>query len=298
MLYDITAEIAYDYDAAASSGRHVVRLIPADIPGEQRTVVQRLSISPRAAEQVTQTDFFGNRAVDVRHEGAHDHLAFRVKARVERLALPPTFDVSARLKDLAGEIAQIRSLDAESPHHFLASSPRVADEPAITAYAKEQISPRMTALEAVRTLGRALHRDMRFDAEATTVDTPPAEAFERRHGVCQDFTHIMIGGLRGIGVPAAYVSGYLRTIPPEGKERLEGADAMHAWVRAWCGVDGGWVEYDPTNALMVGADHIVVGHGRDYADVSPVKGILKSSGSQKSSQAVDVVPVEGQRDQG
>jgi len=292
MLYDITAEIAYDYDLAALSGRHVVRLTPAEIPGEQRTVVQRLTVSPGAVEQETQEDFFGNRTVSFRHDGAHDHLVFRIKARVERLAQPPSLDVSAKLGGLAGEIAQCANLEPEAPHHFLGSSPKVAPEPEITAYAVDRITRGMTTLEAVTAIGRALHRDMRFDDEATTVDTSPSEAFANRHGVCQDFTHIMIAALRGVGVPAGYVSGYLRTIPPEGKTRLEGADAMHAWVRAWCGVDVGWVEYDPTNALMVGADHVVVARGRDYADVSPVKGILKSAGGQKSRQAVDVVPVE------
>ncbi len=134
----------------------------------------------------------------------------------------------------------------------------------------------------------ALHRDMKFDAKATTVDTPPAEAFARRIGVCQDFAQVMIAGLRGIGIPSGYVSGFLRTVPPPGKARLEGADAMHAWVRAWCG-DAGWVEFDPTNACLVGPDHVVVGYGRDYGDVAPVAGVLRISGKQKSKQAVDVI---------
>jgi transglutaminase-like putative cysteine protease len=98
--------------------------------------------------------------------------------------------------------------------------------------------------------------------------------------------------LRSIGIPAGYVSGYLRTIPPAGKERLEGADAMHAWVRAWCGKAMGWMEWDPTNNIMAGSDHIRVGYGRDYSDVAPVIGILKSYGSHKTEQAVDVVPVK------
>ena len=89
---------------------------------------------------------------------------------------------------------------------------------------------------------------MRYDPDATEVDTPLAEAFAARHGVCQDFSHIMIAGLRSLGIPAGYVSGFLRTMPPPGKPRLEGADAMHAWVRAWCGAEAGWIEYDPTNA--------------------------------------------------
>jgi transglutaminase-like putative cysteine protease len=133
---------------------------------------------------------------------------------------------------------------------------------------------------------------MRFDAKATDADTSPAEAFEKRHGVCQDFSHIMIACLRGTGIPAGYVSGYLRTLPPAGQPRLQGADAMHAWVRAWCGTGMGWVEFDPTNAMMAGLDHVVVARGRDYSDVSPVKGVLRTPGGQTSRQAVDIVPVD------
>ena len=150
----------------------------------------------------------------------------------------------------------------------------------------------MTALDAVRAVGLALHRDMHFDPEATTVDTPPAEAFARRHGVCQDFAQVMIACLRGVGIPAGYVSGFLRTNPPPGQPRLEGADAMHAWVRAWCGWQAGWVEFDPTNAISAGTDHIVVARGRDYGDVAPVKGVLRIAGEQKTEHAVDVIPVD------
>ncbi len=132
---------------------------------------------------------------------------------------------------------------------------------------------------------------MSYDPDATEVDTPMADAFMARHGVCQDFSHIMISGLRSLGIPAGYVSGFLRTMPPPGKPRLEGADAMHAWVRAWCGADAGWIEYDPTNAISAGQDHIVVARGRDYSDVSPIKGVLRASGRQHTDLSVDVIPL-------
>ena len=108
----------------------------------------------------------------------------------------------------------------------------------------------------------------------------PVDAFELKRGVCQDFSHIMISGLRGLGIPAGYVSGFLRTIPPQGKPRLEGADAMHAWVKVWCGRDAGWQEFDPTNDMRAGNDHIAVGYGRDYSDVAPIVGVLKTTGGQ------------------
>lgn len=291
MIYDIGMTIAYDYDRPAVAGRHILRLLPADLPGVQRRISGVVTIRPEPAERRQIIDFFGNAAMEVAFRAAHDEIVFRVIARVERLAPPPELDISPSLTSLPHEIAEYRSLDAEAPHHFLGASPRTAPTPEMTAYAREQIGPAATACEAVRAVGMALHRDMTFDPDATTVDTPPSEAFSRRHGVCQDFAQVMIACLRGIGVPAGYVSGFLRTNPPPGQPRLEGADAMHAWVRAWCGWQTGWIEFDPTNACPAGADHIVVARGRDYGDIAPVKGVLRIAGDQKTEQAVDVVPV-------
>ena len=136
-----------------------------------------------------------------------------------------------------------------------------------------------------------IRRDFRYDTKATDVRTPLSVAFEKRRGVCQDFTHIMIAGLRGHGLPAAYVSGYIRTIPPEGKPRLEGADATHAWVSLWCGGEAGFVDLDPTNNLVVANDHIILAHGRDYSDISPIHGIVLGAGEQEVDVGVDVIPV-------
>lgn len=291
MLYDIGMTIAYDYDRPAVAGRHILRLMPADIPGLQRRITGSLSIRPEPAEQRPFVDFFGNPGLEVVYRAAHDEILFRVASRIERLPEPPGLDISPPLSRLPGEIASHRSLDAQAPHHFLSGSPHIALSAAITAWTRGQVAPAMTVAAAVEAVGLAIHREFEFDAEATTVDTPPAEAFARRRGVCQDFAQIMIAGLRGIGIPAGYVSGFLRTFPPPGQARLEGADAMHAWVRAWCGRQAGWIEYDPTNAMHSGTDHIVVARGRDYGDVSPVKGVLRIAGEQSTEQAVDVVPV-------
>ena len=161
---------------------------------------------------------------------------------------------------------------------------------------RKRVAPSMTVKEAVSTVCRAVYQAFTYDSDATDVDTPPAEAFARRAGVCQDYAHVMIAGLRGIGIPSGYVSGFLRTIPPEGRERLEGADAMHAWVKAWCGVGMGWLEFDPTNAMAAENDHIVAAHGRDYDDVAPVVGVVRLSGGHVTRQAVDVVALQGVND--
>jgi len=292
MIYDIGLTIAYEYDRPAIAGRHVLRLLPADIPGVQRRITGLLTILPEPAERRAMTDFFGNAAVEVAFRAEHDEILFRVAARVERLSPAPALAIAPDLPGLLDEIDDHRALDGAAPHHFLGPSPRVAPTPEMTAYARALLAPGMTAIEIVEAIGLALHRDMLFDPDATTVDTPPDEAFARRHGVCQDFAQVMIACLRGIGVPAGYVSGFLRTNPPPGRPRLEGADAMHAWVCAWCGQQAGWVEFDPTNAVAAGLDHIVVARGRDYGDVAPVKGVLRIAGEQTTEHAVDVIPVD------
>lgn len=290
MLYDISLRIAYRYTNPSAGSVHLMRLLPGDLADEQRLIAGHMDVDPPPAERRDGTDFFGNPTVRVHYRAAHDQIAVRVQARVRRLPRPGAPDTSPDLDALARELGAWRGLDALSPLHFTGASLRVPAEPAIAAYARDCLRPGMGVLDAVQAVGRALHADMAFDPGATTVDTPALTAFANRHGVCQDFSHVMIAGLRGIGIPAGYVSGFLRTTPPPGQPRLEGADAMHAWVRAWCGADVGWVEYDPTNAILAGGDHIVVARGRDYSDVAPVKGVLRVSGGQTGTHVVDVVP--------
>ncbi|MFN0264000.1 transglutaminase domain-containing protein [Tepidamorphus sp. 3E244] len=290
MLYDIALTISYTYPAAAEASRHLVRLAPADLPNEQRLVAGTMTVEPKPDEWINRRDFFRNTCVELAFVAPQKEIVFSVKSRVERGGPQRSFDISPPLSRLAGEIASIRSLGPSEPTHFLAPSARVSIERETTTFAREAINSGMTAFEAVVAIGRALHHLMEFDAEATTVRTPMLEAFRQRAGVCQDFAHIMIACLRGVGIPAGYVSGYLRTMPPAGEERMEGADAMHAWVRAWCGAEMRWIEFDPTNDLIVETGHVVVARGRDYSDVAPVRGIMRTSGSHRSTQAVDVVP--------
>lgn len=291
-LYDIRLELHYDYDGGVHGDRHLIRVLPITIPGVQRVIATSLSFDPKPDRQVMFTDFFGN-AVNILayHEG-HDHLDIRLSARVSVEDLVAPLDVSPALDQLHGEIAAIWSLGKDSPHHFVGPSPRIQLDREITAYARQSVNRTTSVRAAALDYCLSIHRDFAYDKEATEVDTAPSDAFRLKRGVCQDFAHVMIAGLRGVGIPAAYVSGFLRTLPPEGKPRLEGADAMHAWVRVWCGQDAGWLEFDPTNAMLAGPDHITIGHGRDYADISPIVGVLRTAGGQDGTQAVDVIRVE------
>ena len=173
------------------------------------------------------------------------------------------------------------SLGPASPVGYVFASSLVPVLAPVTAYAAASFPPGGGIVAGAVDLMHRIRHDFKYDPKATVISTPLREVFEKRHGVCQDFAHVMIAGLRGLGLPAAYVSGYLRTIPPPGQPRLQGADATHAWVSVWCGADIGWIGFDPTNDLMVENDHIILAIGRDFSDVSPVDGIIVGSRKQK-----------------
>jgi transglutaminase-like putative cysteine protease len=149
-------------------------------------------------------------------------------------------------------------------------------------------------LEAALDLTRRIHRDFRYDSDATSVATPVDEVFRLRRGVCQDFVHVELACLRALALPARYVSGYLLTRPPPGREKLVGSDASHAWVSVWC-ADAGWVDLDPTNDMATGDEHVTLAWGRDYGDISPVNGVTFGGGKHVIEVAVDVNPVEPSR---
>lgn len=291
MRYEIRLIVDYEYSHPVDAGRHLLRLTPLAIPDRQTVDACALAVTPRPDERLEGYDFFGNGMVGIAYRGAVSRLSLQMDARVTCASAPPAPGGGTALPDLARELSAIGDIGPRSPHHLAPPSPRAAADPAIAAFARTVAEPGLSAGEIVVRLGEALHAAMVYDPEATDVDTSASAAFALRRGVCQDFAHIMIVALRSLGIPAGYVSGFLRTDPPPGRPRLEGADAMHAWVRAWCGAQAGYVEYDPTNATVAGTDHIVIAAGRDYADVAPVRGVMRSAGEQVTRQSVDVRPV-------
>jgi transglutaminase-like putative cysteine protease len=289
MLYRLRLSIRYDFARPTGAGRQLLRISPADLPGWQEVQQTAITITPQPTEHSSFVDFFGNEVTELILPAGLTQLRFDMTGRVLRHRDETELDLSATPANLSLDLDEITDLGPHSPHHFLRPSPRIPQVASITDFARAACAGAATVREAVEALGRAIHDHMRFDADATQVDTPIAQAFAGRHGVCQDFSQIMISGLRGLGIPGAYVSGFLRTIPPPGKPRLEGADAMHAWVRAWTGAEAGWCEYDPTNARFVDADHVTIGYGRDYGDVAPVTGSMRLAGSQSGSHSVDIL---------
>jgi transglutaminase-like putative cysteine protease len=292
VIYDIRHVTTYAYESAVSFARCSLRLEPKSGDGQQ-LVSHSVDIRPRPAERTIRRDFFGTHTESVLIETAHRSLRIDSRSRVsvsrrapDRAALSPAWE---RVRDAAFEAA---SLGPSSPVGYVFASSLIPVLRPVTAYASASFSPGGGILSGAADLMRRIRNEFRYDPKATVISTPLKEVFEKRHGVCQDFAHVMIAGLRGLGLPAAYVSGYLRTIPPPGKPRLQGADATHAWASAWCGAELGWIGFDPTNDLLIENDHIILAVGRDFSDVSPVDGIIVGSRKQKLGVAVDVLPVE------
>lgn len=291
MIYDIRHLTAYAYSRPVPFARCILRVLPRDGVG-QRVLTSQLSVTPRGAERRDGICFFGNRTTTLTISRPHRELRIEMTSRVEVMRAAAPFPALTRQWEEVAELAlQAQSLSAESPAQYLYPSRLAPTVSEITDYARRSFAARRPVFEAASELMARIRKDFTYDPEATEVSTPIREAFANRHGVCQDFAHIMIAGLRGLGLPAAYVSGYLRTIPPAGQPRLEGADATHAWIMLWCGPETGWIGLDPTNDLVVADDHIVTATGRDYADVSPLDGVLVGPGSQKLDVKVDVIPV-------
>ena len=295
MLYDIRQVTDYRYATPVPFARQVLRLLPVERAG-QRVIAADLTIRPAPTERSDSTDFFGNRLTTVAFAFPHSRLTLETRARVlvEKSESPlsrttPPFEQVRRLAVTETD------LGGQSPVHFLFASRLVALDETIAAYVQKSFPPGKAILDGACDLTRRIKADFKYDPSATDVTTRPAVAFAQKAGVCQDFAHVMIAGLRTIGLPAAYVSGFLRTEPPPGRPRLEGADATHAWVAVWCGREVGWVGLDPTNGVPAAEDHVVLAIGRDYSDAAPVDGVIVTSGDHTLDVAVDVIPVGGER---
>jgi transglutaminase-like putative cysteine protease len=292
MIYDISHRTRYNYASPVRFARCNLRLQPIDWDG-QRIESHKLTVKPRATIGTTRsTGYPVNVTRMVIDEPANELIVdSRFRVTVDRLA-PEVRADDATVSEVAAAALTARDLSATGPANYLFASTMVPIEPAIASYCAQELAGDRGIVEAAYALTRRITADFKYDGDATGLDTTPAEAFEKRHGVCQDFAHVMISGLRAAGLPAAYVSGYLRTYPPAGKPRLVGADATHAWVMLWCGPDRGWLGFDPTNACAMAGDHIVTAVGRDYADVSPIDGIFLGRNKQTIYVSVDVAPVE------
>ncbi|MFA6266025.1 MAG: transglutaminase family protein [Pseudolabrys sp.] len=292
MIYDIRQTTTCTYASQVAHAHHVLRLTPVNRPG-QRVHIASLQIDPPPVKSREGQDFFGNRLTSIALNEAHSTLTVKVSARiaVDPFVAPDPASAPS-WESVRDEVFAATDIGPQSPVHFLFASRMVSLDPEIRDYARESFTPGRSIVEAARDLTHRIKTDMVYEIGATTVTTTAPMSFALRRGVCQDFAHIMIAGLRGLGLPAAYVSGYLRTSRTPEQAQLQGADAMHAWVLVWCGHDIGWIGFDPTNDMIASDDHVVLAIGRDYSDVAPMDGVIVAAGGQRITVSVSVTPVQ------
>ncbi|RYE03669.1 MAG: transglutaminase family protein [Sphingomonadales bacterium] len=291
MLYNIRHVTRFEYARPVGFARNNLRLQPIHWSG-QDVEKYSLTIEPHGRIHPARAEAGLANVMRLVVEAPARSLTITSTARV-RVDRPIPFPrpTDPTLAEIAMLARASRDASPASPASYIFPSPLIPLDADIAQWCAGDLDPARGVLDAAFALASRIQREFDFDPEATLVDTPPLEAFEKRGGVCQDFAQIMISGLRSAGLPAAYVSGYLRTLPPPGQPRLVGADATHAWVLVWAGPDLGWVGVDPTNGIWMAEDHIVVAIGRDYSDIAPVDGVVLGSGAQEMHVSVDVEPL-------
>lgn len=287
MRYQIVHRTQYEYARPVGTSYQLLHLTPRAFE-KQMVSASQLLIEPAPISCEQREDYFGNPVTDVVIRSRHDTLSITSQAQVDVNADQEILlELSPPWEQVAATVHMPDS-DAWDAARFCFPSPRISLEGAYR-YAEPILTPGAPFLRAVESLSQRIHEDFEYQGGVTDVFTPVAELFEARKGVCQDFAHLAIACLRAFGLPARYVSGYLLTRPPEGQPRLTGADASHAWFSVWC-PEFGWVDFDPTNNVRVQNEHITLGWGRDYGDVSPTRGFIHGGGSQQLSVSVEVTP--------
>jgi transglutaminase-like putative cysteine protease len=291
MIYRIVHRTTYKYKYPVSVGNHVACLKPRALPHHQLSLSE-LHIQPRPATRTERVDFFGNRLCFFTIQEPHRELVVEARSEVIMEGNPaPWPQLPLPWEDAAKSVPNDPSPAGREACQFGFESPRIRLQPEFAAYALQSFMPGRPMPEALLDLTARIHKDFRFDSKATNVRTPTEEVFRKRRGVCQDFAHLQIACLRSLNLAARYVSGYLRTYPPPGHPRLVGADVSHAWVSAYCpGI--GWLDVDPTNNIVPSNGHVTLAWGRDYGDVSPLRGLILGGGAHTLKVAVDMEPLD------
>jgi transglutaminase-like putative cysteine protease len=284
--YALRHATLYRYAAPVDLATHLLHLTPRALPGQSVEAVA-IEVSPGPAHRVEGRDAYGNGVTWLSIEAPHAALEVVLEAVVTvGFAPPPPAGATPRWEAVRDAAARVEGVEAAE---FSLPSPLAPADPGAGAYAEESFPPGRQVLAGLLDLIARIRRDFAFRPGVTTISTPVGQVLAGRAGVCQDFAHLMIAGLRALGLPARYCSGYVRTRPLPGQAHRQGADQSHAWVGCWLGPGLGWVDLDPTNDLVVRDEHVLLGWGRDFADVSPVKGILLGGGRQTLEVRVDLI---------
>jgi transglutaminase-like putative cysteine protease len=288
VIHKVVHITEYLYSERVSTSHHLLHLLPRSTP-DQACLSEELEIEPEPALRRENVDDFGNRSTYVEILEPHNHLRITSRAVVEvapRAPLPATSPAWESVRDAVRDGA---TPEARAARAYVYNSPHVPASSSARAYAASSFTAGRPLVEAARELTRRIYKDFVYDSRATTIATPVDEVLHLRRGVCQDFAHVQLASLRALGLPARYVSGYLVTTPPPGKPKLVGADASHAWLAVWIPALG-WLPLDPTNDLVPGEQHITVAWGRDFSDVTPVRGVIMGGGRHDLWVSVDVSP--------
>lgn len=291
MMYAVRHTTEYRYADPVVLCQNQACVQPRTTAG-QRCTDFTLEITPEPLVRRPWTDYFGNRIWYFAFDQPHRVLSVTARSRVARTAAPPLDPGQTPAWEWCQQrFWQPTDIGTRRACQFVAESPFVRYLPEAVAYARPSFVPGRPILFALLDLIERVHRDFKYDPRATALNTPTIELFRRRRGVCQDFSHLGICCLRSLGLAARYVSGYLLTDPPPGQQKMVGADASHAWLSAYCpGI--GWIDVDPTNNCLPGDKHVVTAWGRDYGDVTPVRGVFIGGGRHTMTVAVDVIPVD------
>jgi len=290
MRYRINHVTTYEYARAVDLGRHMLHLAPRALPW-QLVIASALMADPVPTMMEQGLDHFGNGVTWMALDQPHARFSLTLDAVVDvAFPAPPPAEATWAWEQVA-ESARLGGPAGWQAAEFAFGSPMAPADAAAGAYAALSFPPGQTVLAGLLDFMARIRHEFAFKPGVTTISTPVSRVLAQRAGVCQDFTHLMLAGLRALGLPARYVSGYLRTHPPAGQTKRQGADQSHAWVGAWLGPEHGWVDLDPTNNLVVQDEHLVLAWGRDYGDISPVRGIILGGGSHTLSVAVDLAPV-------
>jgi transglutaminase-like putative cysteine protease len=286
MIYRLHHMTTYEYDEPVVLGTHFMHLMPRARRGQIIREAQ-LDISPLPETQRCETDHFGNHTTTVSLTTVHRRFVVALSATVDVLHPPiDAADGTARWEEIAGH-----AIAHPAVAEFCLASPLARPNSLITEYAAASFPPGRDILAGLLELNQRIWNDLAYRPGVTNTSTTAAHTLRERAGVCQDYAHLMIACMRALGLPGRYVSGYLRTLPPAGQSKRRGADQSHAWVAAWLGNDLGWVDFDPTNNLLVSDEHVTLAWGRDFQDVSPLRGIILGGGRHTLRVNVDLDPV-------
>ena len=292
MKYLLSHRTSYTYASTVDSAQHIAHLRARAFPGQAVSSIS-IETNPIPALAVQHVDHFGNSIDIYRLDKPHNRFDIEVRAAIDvRFPDPPPAASTDTGKPLPFNAARTSSHGGVEASEFVHESPLVPVVEELKAYGAMSLTPGRPILEAARELTSRIKKDFEYHPGATDISTPLAEVFAGKAGVCQDFAHVEIAALRAHGLAAAYVSGYIRTVHSKEEIELRGADASHAWVAVWCGEQAGWVHLDPTNDLVAKEDHVAVAWGRDFSDVSPLRGVILGGDSHSYGVAVTLVPTD------